>query len=312
MRAAIAFVTLAACQGGDPSGQLDASVATDALASRVDGSQGDAAPSCRAHEMPRSLAFVHGGENRNVLLAGPKARPDKPLPLIINFHGYSDSAEAQEGFSQMSPDAEEQGFVVAYPEGTGVVQGWNAGACCGEAVVQDVLDVSFAEALIDEIAEISCIDKDLVYAVGYSNGGFLSHRLACESERFAGIGPVAGVMGMDECTPSRPIPILQIHGTADAIVPYGGNFALGFDSVDDSMDGWAERLSCSSAEPEVFFDQGDTTCVQWQGCDAPLGLCTVSGGGHTWPGGDNPIIRGATSTDLDANAMIFEFLGVFP
>ncbi len=274
------------------------------------GSADAEAPSCTWHDLPRGITLVYGGQKRTVLLAGPQELPEAPLPLVINFHGYSDSPEEQEGFSQMSGDAVEQGFVVAYPRGTGLVKGWNAGACCGEAVTNDIDDVGFAEALIDAIAEVGCIDKERVYATGYSNGGFLSHRLACESSLFAGIAPVAGVMGMDSCDPVRAIPILHIHGTSDAVVPYSGNFALGFPSVEESMEGWSDRLSCSSAEPEVFFEQGDTTCVAWSDCDAPLGLCTIDGGGHTWPGGDNPIIRGRTSTDLDANAMLLEFLGV--
>lgn len=302
-----------ACGGGDTTNGSDGGAGEATDASRFDASgqeEVDAGAPCVSHDVPREISFEYNGETRSALLAGPTSLPTSALPLVVNFHGYSDSPEQQEEFSVMSEDAEQQGFVVAYPKGTGLLKGWNAGACCGSAVTNDTDDVGFAEALVDEIAAVSCIDKDRVYATGYSNGGFLSHRLACESSVFAGIAPVAGVMGMDSCEPSRTIPVLQIHGTSDLTVPYNGNIALGFPSVDASMEGWSDRLSCSDAAPTVFFEQGDTTCVQWSGCDAPLGLCTVDGGGHTWPGGEAPLLRGKTSTDLDANAILLQFLEV--
>lgn len=310
--ACIASLMLFACGEGDGAGTGDGGTGGDALL--VDAVASDTADAmskrCATHEVPREITFEYDGVTRSVLLAGPDALPSAPLPLVVNFHGYSDSPEQQEDFTGMSEDAVQRGFVVAYPRGTGIVKGWNAGACCGSAVANNVDDVGFAEALVDEIAAVSCIDTEKVFATGYSNGGFLSHRLACESSVFAGIAPVAGVVGVDPCTPERSIPVLHMHGTSDVTVPFNGNFALGFSSVADSTQGWVERLSCSDAEPSVFFEQGDASCVRWAGCDAPLGLCTIDGGGHTWPGGETPLIRGKTSTDLQANAVMLEFLDV--
>jgi polyhydroxybutyrate depolymerase len=257
--------------------------------------------------LPGALEFDIGGTIRSTLLAGPTTLPSKPLPLILNFHGYSDGPEEQAGFSLMSDHAVQEGYVVAYPRGTGALKGWNAGACCGTAASSGIDDVAFAEALIDEIAATACIDRSRVYAVGYSNGGFLSHRLACElSDKIAGIASVAGVMGISTCNPLRSIPVMQIHGTADSIVPYLGSLATGFPSVDATMEDWRQRSGCSE-QTVTSYAQGDATCVAWEGCDSPVSRCTIEGGGHTWPGGSAPAIRGKVSTDLDATAAMWEF-----
>lgn len=298
----LAASAASACQGSDPS--ASAPDASETGPGAIDASLG---LSCTTHQLPRTLEFQSAGMTRSTLLAGPEALPVKPLPLVLNFHGYSDSPEAQEGYSLMSDHAVQEGYVVAYPAGTGALKGWNAGACCGTAASSGIDDVAFVEALIDEIAATACIDRERVYAVGYSNGGFLSHRLACElSDKIAGIASVAGVMGMSECNPFRSIPVMQIHGTADAVVPFAGNLATGFPSVDATMDAWRTRSGCS-AETSTTYSQGDATCVSWEGCDQAVTRCTIDAGGHTWPGGTAPAIRGKLSTDLDATAAMWEF-----
>ncbi len=263
-------------------------------------------PSCAAHEVPREIELTVGGEVRTALLAGPAELPEQPIPLVLNFHGYSDGASQQEGFSLMSDHAPGAGYVVAYPRGTGLLAGWNAGTCCGSAALTGVDDEAFTAALIEAIAEVACIDLQRVYSVGYSNGGFFSHKLACDrAGSIAGIASVAGVIGVSDCQPTRPIPVLQIHGTADLIVPYGGS-PIGYPSVAETMEGWRVRNGCDD-ETVVDYDLGDATCVSWVGCEQPVALCTIDGGGHTWPGGTAPAIRGKVSTDLDATAGMWQF-----
>jgi polyhydroxybutyrate depolymerase len=99
-----------------------------------------------------------------------------------------------------------------------------------------------------------------------------------------------------ECQPSRPISIIDFHGTADLIVPYDG--------VPEMMQLWAARNGCSP-DSEVTFAQGDTTCETWPGCDddVEVSLCTIEGGGHCWPG--NPsCLFGASTTELNASEVI--------
>lgn len=295
------------CQEDGETQTTDAVPASDTIDAALQDDAGLAA-GCTEHALPRELDVAFDGDIRKVLLAGKADLPDAPIPLIINFHGYTDDPTKQEEYSKMSEHAVANGYIVAYPTGTGLAPSWNAGTCCGVASATNVDDVAFTSAIIDAVAQNACIDRAKVYAVGYSNGGFLAHRLACElSDKIAGVASVAGVMGIDDCSPTRAIPVLQIHGSSDLTVSYGGNLLLGYPSVDQTMEDWAERHNCPEQEPEEFFNEGDSTCIRYQGCAAPLARCRVSGGGHTWPGGTAPLIRGKVSSDLDATDMMWQF-----
>lgn len=242
--------------------------------------------------------------------------PARGAPLVLNFHGFSSAGWQQEILTGMSSQAATRGVLVAYPDG--IATSWNAGDCCGTAWIDAVDDVGYVRTLIDRIAEEWCVDPRRVYATGFSNGGFLSHRLACElSDRIAAIAPVSGVIGIDPagCVPPRPIPVLHIHGTSDPLVPYGGGtpvlpqlgVGLVFRSVADTAKHWRTRNGCSGSETQ-FYANGDTACVEWPDCSGGVrtALCTVDGGGHTWPSG-LPIPMGKTTKDLDATAAILDF-----
>lgn len=225
--------------------------------------------------------------------------PTAAAPLVVNFHGLFGSPGQQADFSQFNLTAEERGMLVAYPEGLG--QSFNAGACCGEASSSGVDDVGFARALVADVTLKMCVDDRRVYATGMSNGGHMAHRLACEaSDLFAATGSVAGVLALvGPCVPSRPISIVQFHGTADTIVSYDG-----FPNVPNMMAAWAARNGCQAAA-QVTFDQGDTRCETWPGCDAgvEVTLCTIEGGGHCWPG--NPAcLFGRSTTVLHASEVL--------
>lgn len=225
--------------------------------------------------------------------------PTALAPLVLNFHGLLGTPSQQADFSQFNPTAESHGMLVAYPEGIG--QSFNAGACCGQASSDDVDDVGFARALVADVALKMCVDPKRVYATGMSNGGHMAHRLACEAaDLFAATASVAGVLSLvAPCAPSRPISMIQFHGTADTIVSYDG-----FPSVVPMMAAWAARNGCS-AVAETTFDQGDMLCQTWPGCDAgvEVSLCTIDGGGHCWPG--NPsCLFGNSSTELHASEEI--------
>src|SRR6185503_1610572 len=172
------------------------------------------------------LTLEHGGLTRKYNLHIPASLgADTAAPLVLNFHGYTSNAQQEEIFSAMTPKADKEGFVVAYPEGTGTMQSWNAGVCCGTAISDKVDDVGFARALIDEIATKVCVDRKRVYSTGMSNGGYLSHRLGCDAaDVFAAVAPVSSVLGIPEesCKPARPIPIITFNGTADGLVSYVG------------------------------------------------------------------------------------------
>jgi len=225
--------------------------------------------------------------------------PRAQAPLVLNFHGLLGTPSQQADFSQFNASANDHVMLVAYPEGQR--QSFNAGACCGAASSNNVDDVAFARAIVQDVEAKMCVDPQRIYATGMSNGGHMAHRLACEaSDVFAATASVAGVLSLvGLCTPSRPISMLQFHGTADTIVGYDS-----FPSVVPMMEAWAARNGCGPV-PEITFDQGDVLCESWPGCDAgvEVTLCTVEGGGHCWPGNASCIF-GNSTTELHASEEI--------
>ena len=257
------------------------------------------------------LELEHDGATRSYEIHLPPGYDgETPLPLVLSFHGFTSSGLGQQALTNMDVTADREGFLVAYPNG--LDQSWNAGACCGLSATKAVDDVGFTRAVIDDIAERGCINPSRVYATGMSNGGFLSHRLACEAaDVIAAVAPVASVLGIDaaDCTPARPIPIIHLHGTGDPLVPYDGGGLAGSQSVEDSTAGWIARNGCSG-ETSVTFENGSATCETSDDCDgeASVTLCTIEGAGHCWPGQPCRSLGnlGESTIDIDANEAMWE------
>jgi polyhydroxybutyrate depolymerase len=212
----------------------------------------------------------------------------------------------------MSTKSDGEGFVVVYPDGLG--SSWNAGACCGTSMSTNVDDVGFVSDLIDALQSQLCIDAKRVYATGFSNGGFLSHKLACEmSTRIAAIAPVSGVLAPPVCNPTRPVPVMHFHGTGDAVVPYDGSMAMGFTSAPDTFAGWGARNGCTGA-PTESFRKNDAHCASYSGCNAgaTVTLCTIDNGGHEWPGGLPVPPLGYTTTNISATDAMWDFFRDHP
>jgi len=274
----------------------------------------------------------HDGLMRKYLLYVPAAYTHgrQPMPLVINLHGGGGDAESQQNSSQMNLKADQAGFLIAYPQGTGrellgqVFGTFNAGRCCGLAKEQEVDDVGFVRTVIDDVAARFTLDKRRVYATGHSNGALLAYRLACElSDRIAAIAPNAAHDAFDNCRPSRPVPVLHFHGTADPAAPFDGGQCGGRTndagwscrSVPDYLAEWRLINSCSE-NSEVVYQRGDAMCESWSQCsaDTQVQLCQIEGAGHTWPGGKyhketemwaNQV--GPLSQDISANDTMWEF-----
>jgi polyhydroxybutyrate depolymerase len=252
-----------------------------------------------------------------------------PTPLVMIFHGGFGSGDQVFASARMQALADDEGIIVVSPNGVpgpGGVRTWNAGGCCGYAVSQDVDDVGFVAALLDVLGQSLCLDLRRLHATGMSNGAMLSYRLGCElSTRFAAIGPVAGSDMTSSCKPTRPVPVMHVHGTADMHVPWEGGAGCGaagvpFVSVADSVGGWVERNGAKGSTA-TYLDAGDGHCER-QG-SAPNGadvvLCAIAGGGHQWPGGTPPAVAGlpgcpfgAQSTTFDATRNLYEFFRQHP
>jgi polyhydroxybutyrate depolymerase len=243
----------------------------------------------------QNVPFSSQGRDTYYLLYVPQSySSDEPAPVVLNWHGLTSSGQAQATISNttepaLNEVADQHGFLVVTPNSDS--QSWNGGACCGQAMRDGIDEVAFARALVADVQTRVCVDHRRVYSTGYSNGGFLSHHLACQaSDLIAAIAPVAAVLGYDDsdCTPSLPVGVMQIHGTGDSLIPYeGGSSLVGgpFRSVVDSTAGWVARNGCVG-EPVETYRNGNATCMTWSGC-APGGevsLCTAEGANHCWPG----------------------------
>jgi polyhydroxybutyrate depolymerase len=248
-----------------------------------------------------------------------------PLPLIVVLHGGGGLKASAETVTCPGADRSDprclgnvaagRGYALVYPNGTGSrplrgVRTWNAGGdrngyVCGfgPACHLGIDDVGYIAAMFEELAPVIPIDVERVYATGISNGGAMSHRLACEaSERFAAIVPIAGAnLHADSGGPCDvQVPVLDIHGTGDTRWLYeGGSIRDGYwSSVDETMENWRVRNGCSESfvdEPIADRDPGDrTTSVRrrWTGCARTTELIRMDGGGHTWPSGDQYLSAG--------------------
>src|SRR5918993_830133 len=164
------------------------------------------------------------GAERRYLLTTPSAHDgNTPLPVVLDFHGLLEGAEVHANMSQWSALAEEEGVVAVFPHGTGDPIHWETDISDPD----DNDDLAYTDAVLAELGEQLCIDESRVYATGLSNGAMFTSALLCtRADLFAAAAPVAGLTDMDSCDPSRPVPVLTYHGTADPILLFNGGVDL--------------------------------------------------------------------------------------
>lgn len=263
-----------------------------------------------------SITFA--GIQRDYILYVPEIyTPGEAVPLILNFHGYTSNAFEQLNYGDFRPIADTAGFIVVHPMGTVDLLGnthWNVG--WGTSSVDDL---GFTAALIDSLSAKFSINKDRIYSTGMSNGGFMSYHLACElSERIAAIASVTGTMNVNQpatCSPGHPMPVMEIHGTADATVPYTGNFLFG--TTPAAVAYWVNYNNCEStpsitAIPDT--DGGDGCTAEHQVYTGGNNGSTVEhfkiiNGEHTWPGSAFGGL--GTNQDIDACNEIWRFFSKY-
>lgn len=257
-----------------------------------------------------------GGIQRNYRLYVPTAYDDsQPVPIVLNLHGYSSDALGQDLYANFRLIADTANFLIVIPNGTFDAYGiryWN----CWNAPGTGVDDVAFLSDLIDSISLQYNVDANRIYSTGMSNGGFMSHALACElSNKIAAIASVTGSIDKDRlpyCAPEHAMPVMQIHGTEDPTVPYLGN--LEFLPIDSIVHYWANINACDEAAefteiPDIITTDGCTAeHYVYDGCNqtANVELFKIIGGEHTWPGTAITFL-GVTNLDINACKEIWNF-----
>lgn len=342
----VALLTLlasAGCGGGDDDGS--ATTTTSAPAPSSEGAADDTtttseagpadgpavpSPGCdggaATEEVEVERRDVPGttgdeGAPRWYLLTAPA--DEVPLPLVVDFHGLSEGATVHAQHTMMGELGLDEGFVTAFPNGTGSPVRWQASGA-------DSPELPFVDALLDDIGAVRCIDTSRVYATGLSNGAMMTSLMACfRADRFAAFAPVAGLTSFEDCEPSDPEAILTFHGTVDPILLFNGGVGdlsviTGGDGPDmevpeADLDGegypatareWAEVLGC---DPEPTDEEvTDELLERTWSCPpgSELTFVIVRGGGHTWPGSEFSEqignIVGPTTFDIDASQASWE------
>ncbi|GAA3583433.1 alpha/beta hydrolase family esterase [Kribbella ginsengisoli] len=272
--------------------------ATAAEPSRTTGCGKQAAPT-------GDYTVESGGLTRTYRLHIPdNYKPSKQYPLILVFHGRGKTGAQTEAFSDLSKlDA-----VVAYPNG--VIGDENKQAWQGAPYsAKGVDDVKFTADLLDQLEGKYCVDTRTVYATGKSNGAGFTAILACRmADRFAAIAPVSGAFYIEgtRCAPSRPVPVLDIHGTGDTTIPYGGDGQRDLPDVQTWVRDWSVRDHCDQ-DTKVSQLGDDVLITKYKGCDADVVHVAVTDGGHSWPGSDASSGPGYVSQTFEAHELIGDF-----
>lgn len=252
-----------------------------------------------ATSVTERISITVAGRERHYTLYLPSTLAT-PAPLVIDFHGLTATPEREERVSTMRRKADATGFVVAQPAADLVGNAWDTLEGSG--------DVAFAVAVVEDVAARTQLDRSRVFAVGYSAGGGMAARLACDAaDVFAAVGVVAGAhLGWGRCRPTRPVPLISFHGDADLIVPFDG-FGLIPDIAEWS--GFHADLNGCGAPPNIREETPDVRITQWSSCDAgaDVVLYTVVGGGHGWPGTTDPSRVGDTTDSVSATDLIWDF-----
>ena len=221
-----------------------------------------------------------------------------PVPLAVILHGFTGSGAGIEEYWEMEDQAELDGFILAYPDGSQNGLGlrfWNATpACCG--IGSGVDDSTYLYDLIAEIRLTYDIDPRRIFVSGHSNGGFMSHRMACDhSDTIAAIASLAGATYPDstDCEAEYPVHVLQVHGTDDGVISYDGGSILGnaYPSALETVELWAELNGCAletedggTLDLDVSLVGDDTTITRYvSDCDTggSAELWEIDGGAHS-------------------------------
>ena len=300
------ILILSSCGGGGSSGSQDVSIAPE---TDNDDSLNETCIETSRSGMKR-CDLKHDNLDRFYYVYTPSnLDSNESIPVLFAFHGYGSSAIRHLNYTNYFPIADSENFIVIYPQGATTATlstHWNVGGWTSKSTIDDL---DFVETIIGLIKDKIQIDETRIYSSGMSNGGYMGYHLACNlSNKFAAIASVTGSMTNDtynDCNPTHPTPILQIHGLLDFVVPYDGN--SGSKSIPDVIDYWVNYNSCSS-DPETVIKYDDYSLVvydTYKSClnDVNVKLILHPEMGHDWPS--------LQSYNINASAEIWNFVSKF-
>jgi polyhydroxybutyrate depolymerase len=270
-------------------GPIDHPIATHGCGKRLPVASGTSADQTFAVHPAASLGY----RTRSYRVHVPAMYQNTiPTALILYFHGYSGTSLLSDHSSGFTPFSEKHNILVAYgqglPEGEGGAPFW---ASAGP-IDYGIDDIQYVSLMLDNLQSKFCIDTHRIFVTGFSNGGGMSGYLACSlAGRIAAVAPVSGNFYAlpGGCHPDRPIPLLDIHGTADPILPYQGissaqNPAWPLPAIPQWLQQWSVRDGCHQG-PTIFLHSAQEMGEQWTNCqgNAEVVHYRIEGGGHAWP-----------------------------
>ncbi len=285
--ALLILLLLVACgDGGDGKPNATSPAATACAASQ-------------AHDAGEFEQTIMSGavERVYILHVPPSYNGRQATPLVLLFHGFALAGRSMLDYSALGAVADREGFLLVAPTGTGDPHRWNMNPGA------DVDDLLFVNDLLDKLETQLCVDEARVFATGYSNGGGMSMRLACDdASRIKAVGLIAAVYL--SCTPK--VPLIAFHGTQDPLVAFEGGQ---FPAIRDAVASWAAALQCG-AQPEASKPTTHIELSVYNECSADDGavqLYVIDGGGHTWPGADLFGDPAMTTQEIDASDLVWKF-----
>ncbi|WP_394828175.1 alpha/beta hydrolase family esterase [Pendulispora albinea] len=299
----VVLSTMLSCSGSKPPPPGPAGKGAAAGSAEGAGDAGEDAAADTAYE-----TLVSGGLRRHYRLHLPADdRAGRPLPVVLAFHGRGESARKIQSYAGLDGLP----AIVGYPQGEPSKDEADKRSWQGAPYAAGADDVQFVRDLLEHLQRTRAVDPKRVYATGKSNGGGFAALLACRmADRIAAVAPVAGAYypPSPPCQPSRPVPVLELHGTEDPVIAYEGNAKKGVPPIGTWLRGWAERDGCTRG-PTVFMSQADITAERWSGCAGGSAVehYRIAGGGHTWPGATVSSGPGATTHTIDAAKVLWSF-----
>jgi polyhydroxybutyrate depolymerase len=307
-----------------------------------------ASAGCQATPVPsageRTISYDAAGEDGLYIEdIPPVQREHRPLPLVLDLHGYLETASLQNDISGLGAFGDAHGFITVTPQVNFSVQHWG--------VAPSSPDITYLKNLVKHVEHNACVDQHRVFFAGYSNGAWMTSVMACDlSSQVAAVATVAGLQDYSWCRPSRPVPVVAFHGTTDPFVAYqggSGRAALSLPAITNSgtetgktvgqelttdshtailgplpqaiptqVAGWAHRNGCHSVAIDHHVADDVTLLSYHCSADGSVDFYRITGGGHAWPGSEVSAslasVIGHTTFSISADKIMWAFFEAHP